>query len=139
MAEDLDAGLVLHAGKARERALAQGVQGWDAFLAAMDAFLDAGLDPRSLRIGLTDAPAVLGAQAWLEIRERHGLGAMVQTVQGLQAQGLMQSGDARRRARIVLGLLYGAVEALAHDAKTDPSALPDIRQMVHAMLAGMRP
>lgn len=139
VAEELDAGLVRLASRARERALAQGADAWGAFLAAMDAFLEAGLNPEGRRIGLTDAPAVLGTQSWLEIRERQGLGAMVQTVVALQAQGLLQAGDPRLRARLILGLLYGAVEALAHDPQVTDAALSDARQLLHAMLEGMRP
>lgn len=139
VAEELDAGLVQLATRARDRALAQGADAWEAFLAAMDAFLAAGLNPEGRRIGLTDAPAVLGTQGWLEIRERQGLGAMVQTVAALQAAGLLQAGDPKLRARLILGLLYGAVEALAHDPQTAQTALADARQLLHAMLDGMRP
>ena len=139
VAEELDAGLVRLASRARAQALERGADAWGAFLAAMDAFLEAGLNPEGRRIGLTDAPAVLGTQGWLEIRERQGLGAMVQTVEALQAQGLLQAGDSRLRARLILGLLYGAVEALAHDAKTADGALHDARPLLHAMLAGMQP
>ena len=42
------------------------------------------------------------------------------------------------RARLILGLLYGAIEALAHQPVDVPDALPDARALVHAMLAGMR-
>lgn len=138
VAEELDAGLVELAFRARVRATAQGADPWGAFLAAMDAFLAAGLDPQGRRIGLTDAPAVLGTQGWLEIRERQGLGAMVQTVESLQAAGLLPQGNASLMARLILGLLYGAIEALAHDARGAKVALADTRQMVHAMLAGIR-
>jgi AcrR family transcriptional regulator len=139
VAEELDAGLVRLTARARERALAQGCDAWGAFLAAIDAFLAAALDSQARRIGLTDAPAVLGTQGWLELRERQGLGAMVHTVSALQALGLLQAGDARLRARLILGLLYGAVEALAHDDRAAEEALSDARQLVHTMLTGMRP
>lgn len=139
VAEELDAGLVRLASRARAQALERGADAWGAFLAAMDAFLEAGLNPEGRRIGLIDAPAVLGTQGWLEIRERQGLGAMVQTVETLQAQGLLQSGEPRLRARLILGLLYGAVEALGHDAQAADEALSDARQLLHAMLAGMQP
>lgn len=139
VAEELDAGLVRLASRARTQALERGANAWGGFLAAMDVFLQAGLNPEGRRIGLTDAPAVLGTQGWLEIRERQGLGAMVQTVVALQAQGLLQAGDPGLRARLILGLLYGAVEALAHDPQAADAALPDARQLLHAMLEGMRP
>ena len=138
VAEELDAGLVALTAKAWTRALTAGADPWQAFLDAMDVFLQAGLNPEGRRIALTDAPAVLGTQGWLEIRERHGLGAMAQTVRTLQASGLLPTGDVRLRARLILGLMYGAIEALAHQQADPQTALADTRQLVHAMLAGMR-
>jgi AcrR family transcriptional regulator len=139
VAEELDAGLVKLTAAASTQALVGGADAWQAFLAAIDVFLQAGLNPEGRRIGLTDAPAVLGAEAWLNIRERHGLGAMVQTVRSLQALGLLPPGDVRLRARLILGLLYGAVEALAHQPDDAAQvALAETRVLVHAMLNGMR-
>jgi AcrR family transcriptional regulator len=138
VAEELDAGLVALTSQASAQALTGGADPWQAFLAAIDVFLQAGLHAEGRRIGLTDAPAVLGTQAWLEIRERHGLGAMVQSVRGLQSAGLLPLGQALLRARLILGLLYGAVEALAQHSGDAQSALVDTRAMVHAMLEGMR-
>jgi AcrR family transcriptional regulator len=138
VAEELDASLVALATQTRDRALANGADAWGAFLAAVDAFLQAGQDAPARRIGLTDAPAVLGSQAWLGIRERQGLGAMMQTVDQLQALGILQAGDTRLRARVILGLLYGAVEALADDSREASLALQDTRSLLHAMLAGLR-
>jgi AcrR family transcriptional regulator len=138
VAEELDAALVRLVQGAMAQATQAGAAPWDAFLAGMDAFLAAAQDAQARRIGLTDAPAVLGTQGWLAIRERQGLGAMVRTVQGLQAAGALSSGDARLRARLVLGLLYGALEALDHDPRPWEQALPDARALLHAMLAGLR-
>jgi len=138
VAEELDAGLVALTAQARAKALAGGADAWQAFLAAIDVFLQAGMNAEGRRIGLTDAPAVLGTQAWLEIRERHGLGAMEQTVRTLQSLGLLPPGDVRLRARLILGLLYGAIEALAHQPQDAATALADARELVQAMLAGMR-
>lgn len=138
VAEELDAGLVQLTAQARDRALAQGADAWGALMAAIDAFLEAGLNSNARRIGLTDAPAVLGTQAWMAIRERHGLGAMVQTVTQLQSLRLMPEGDPKLRARLILGLLYGAVEALANQPEPAASSIDDTRRLVHAMLAGLR-
>lgn len=138
VAEELDASLVELATQARDQALANGADAWGAFLAAVDAFLQAGQDEQARRIGLTDAPAVLGTQGWLDIRERQGLGAMMQTVGQLQALGILLPGDTRLRARVILGLLYGAVEALADDPRDATLALQDTRALLHAMLAGLR-
>lgn len=138
VAEELDEGLVRLTATARAQALARGADPWQAFMAAIDVFLQAGLNLEGRRIGLTDAPAVLGATAWLEIRERQGLGAMVQTVRTLQAMGLLPPGDVLLRARLILGLLYGAVEALAQPTENVQAALDDTRALVNAMLNGMR-
>lgn len=138
VAEALDADLVTLARGASAQALGSGGDAWDGFMAAVDAFLKAGLSAQGRRIGLTDAPAVLGTEGWLAIRERHGLGAMVHTVETLQAAGHLPSGDPVRRARIILGLLYGAVEALPKDAAKLPQALRDTQELVRAMLGAMR-
>lgn len=138
VAEELDASLVALTGKASAAALAAGADPWQAFLAAVDVFLQAGMNPEGRRIGLTDAPAVLGAQAWLEIRERQGLGAMAQTVRTLQAHDRLPQGNVRLQARLILGLLYGAIEALAQQPADAPTALTDARSLVHAMLEGLR-
>ena len=138
VAEELDAGLVAMTARVRAQALASGADPWQAFLAAIDVLLQAGLNAEGRRIGITDAPAVLGTQGWLEIRERHGLGAMVHTVRTLQSAGFLPPGDVLLRARLILGLLYGAIEALAQQPVNAPAALADARALVHAMLAGMR-
>ncbi|MEJ7808187.1 MAG: helix-turn-helix domain-containing protein, partial [Telluria sp.] len=100
VAEDLDRKLVQLAAGVTASTLAKGGSVWDAFLASVDALLAAGVDPHARRIGLTDAPAVLGADAWVAIRERHGLGAMIGAVQALQAAGVFSPGDPRRLARL---------------------------------------
>lgn len=108
-------------------------------MVAINVFLQAGLNPEGRRIGLTGTPAVLGAQVWLEIRERHGLGAMVQTVRTLQSLDMLPPGGVLLRARLILGLLYGAVEALAHQPEeAAQTALAETRALVHAMLNGIR-
>ncbi|MES2300229.1 MAG: TetR/AcrR family transcriptional regulator [Pseudomonadota bacterium] len=157
VAEQMDAALAERAASASAAALARGATPWESMLAAVDTMLASGADPALRRIGLSDAPAVLGADAWLAIRERHGLGAMRAAVQGLQAAGLLIEGDATRLARIVLGMLYGAVEALPDrappakalagvvprdvppsDARHAARALDETRRITHAMLAALR-
>jgi len=139
VAEELDAGLVALTAQARAQALAGGADAWQAFLAAIDVFLQVGLNPEGRRIGLVDAPAVLGTQGWLEIRERHGLGATMQNVRALQSLGFLPEGNVRLQARLILGLLYGAIEALVHVEEDQvPSAVASARALVHAMLGGLR-
>lgn len=138
VAEDLDRSLVALAMDTRAAILAKGGNVWDAFLGSIDAILKAGSDPGGRRIGLIDASAVLGADGWIAIRERHGLGAMVRTVQSLQQAGMFSQGDPRRQARIILGLLYGAIEALPDDPALLENAWADTRHLIHTMLASLR-
>ncbi len=137
VAEELDSDLVKLVAKVSDEMLASGARPWDAFLAGIDALLRAGAAPEGRRIGLSDAPAVLGSEAWGAIRERHGMGAMLRTIKALQALGVMRPGDARRTARIVLGMLYGAIEALPQDPAATDAALAETRRIAHAMLRSL--
>ena len=137
VAEELDSNLVQLVVKASGDVLAKGGRPWDAFLAGVDALLRAGAEREGRRIGLADAPAVLGSDAWIAIRERHGLGATIRTVKALQALGVLVPGDSRRLARLILGLLYGAIEALPDDPAATETALAETRHMTHAMLRSL--
>jgi AcrR family transcriptional regulator len=138
VAEDLDRALVTRCREAIAKAQGQGGSLWDGLMASVDMFLAAGLDPAGRRIGLVDATAVLGGERWLEIRERHGLGAMTALVGELQAASLMQPGDPKQLARLILGLLYGAVESLPPDPAAARQALSETARTVKAMLAGLK-
>lgn len=138
VAEELDISLVRLVGQATSSALSEGKGAWEAFLTGVDAMLAAGVDRGARRIGLTDAAAVLGADGWLAIRERHGLGAMIKTVEKLQTLRLITPGDPKRMARIILGLLYGAIESLPEDSSTIDAALAETRQLTHDMLHSLR-
>lgn len=137
VAEELDRALVALLAGIRAQALARGAGEWEAFLCVVDAMLIAGTDPGGRRIALADAGAVLGAPAWNAIRERHGLGAMIATVERLQQQQLIVAADARRLARLMLGVLYGAIEALPDDPAAMAEAMQETRTLAHAMLASV--
>lgn len=137
VAEELDSDLVKLVASASGRALAKGGNPWDAFLAGVDALLHAGVAAEGRRIGLTDASAVLGTEAWVTIRERHGLGAIIRTVDGLQAHGVLGPGNSRLLAHLILGLLYGAIEALPDDLGAIEAALAETRSLTHTMLRSL--
>ena len=136
--EEIDGNLVVAAESASSRILAQGGEPWAAFLATIDSVLNAGMDPAGRRIMLTDAPAVLGATAWEAIRQKHGLGAMVKSVQFLQSRDIFGREDPTRLARIILGTLYGAIESLPNEPRRSARALTEARRWVHAMLVALR-
>ncbi len=138
VAEELECDLVELATHKHVAVLSAGGTGWEAFLAGVDAILEAGVDPGLRRIGLVDAPAVLGAAGWQAIRERHGHGAMTRTIEGLQTHGWCGPGDPKRLAWLVLGLIYSAVQTLPDDATAIDAALDDARRSIHAMLRGLQ-
>lgn len=138
VAVDLECSLVERAVRTRQAVLAQGGSGWEGFLAAIDALLAAGSDPGLRRIGLVEAPAVLGADGWQTIRERHGHGALTRVIDDLQRTGVLRPGDPRRLAWLVLGLIYSAIQTLPNEKNAADAALADARQMMHAMLNGLR-
>jgi AcrR family transcriptional regulator len=136
--EQVDAQLVQQAFAARSAVVEAGGSPWDAFLASINAVLQAGTNAPLRRLMLVDAPAVLGAQVWGDIRQRQGLGAMRAQIDALQVHGIFAGHDAERLARIVLGALYGGMDSLpAADADVH-EALADIRQSLVAMLEGLR-
>ena len=136
--EQVDAQLVQHAMAASQAVVAQGGSPWDAFLASIDTVLQAGTNAPLRRLMLVDAPAVLGAQVWGEIRQRQGLGAMQTNIAVLQAHGIFQSHDAERLARIVLGALYGGMDSLPASDSGVQTALADTRRALVAMFNGLR-
>lgn len=136
--EQVDAGLVQQALAARQAVISSGGSVWDAFLASIDTVLQAGTNAPLRRLMLVDAPAVLGAQVWGEIRQRQGLGAMRASITAIQTHGIFQGHDAERLARIVLGALYGGMDSLPDDEAGVQDALADTRQCLIAMLEGLR-
>lgn len=136
--EQVDAQLVRQALAARQAVIDSGGSAWDAFLASVDTVLQAGANAPLRRLMLVDAPAVLGAQVWGEIRQRQGLGAMRGNIAAIQVHGIFQGHDAERLARIVLGALYGGMDSLPEDEARVQDALADTRQCLVAMLDGLR-
>jgi AcrR family transcriptional regulator len=136
--EQVDAQLVQLALAARNAVVDNGGSAWDAFLASIDTVLQAGTNAPMRRLMLVDAPAVLGAGAWDEIRQRQGLGAMRESIRALQARGVFKSHDAERLARIVLGALYGGMDSLPDTEEGVREALADTRKCLVAMLEGLR-
>lgn len=138
LVESIDAQLVAAASQSGLQVLEAGGSHWDAFLATTDTVLAAGLDVPLRRIMLTEAPAILGAKVWGEIRQRQGLGAMQRQLEALQAHGIFAQHTPQRLAPIVLGTLYGAIESLPEQPEDVPQALEEAKRCVHAMLGALR-
>src|SRR6266540_4757051 len=81
---------------------------WLAQQRALGAFLDVCLEPDVQRIILTDAPSVLGLEAWREIEARYGL-ALVRAGLGLVMEaGLIAEQPLDPLAHLLLGALAEA-------------------------------
>lgn len=138
VAEELECTLVRNAMQAHEAVLAQGGSPWDAFLAGIDTLLNAGTHAGARRIGLVEAPAVLGADVWRTIRERHGHGVLSASIHALQSQGVIGPGDPKRISWLLLGMIYSVLQSLPDDPQQSDAALRESRRLIHAMLEGLR-
>ncbi len=76
-----------------------------AFVAGCAAWLDFAVRPDYQRVGVVDAPAVLGAAEWHEIDAGIGLASMEAGLAALAADGVL----ARRPSRALAVLLFGAL------------------------------
>src|SRR3954466_2773458 len=65
------------------------------------AFLDACDDPTLMRIGVRDAPGVLGWEEWREIGNRHGLGLVTGALSWAMDEGQLAGGDVRTLAHLL--------------------------------------
>lgn len=136
--EQVDAQLVQQAATAQAAVINAGGTPWEAFLASINTVLQAGANAPMRRLMLVEAPAVLGAHVWGEIRQRQGLGAMRVSVGTLQASGFLPGVETERLARIVLGALYGAMDSLPVVEADISAALEEARRCLVAMLEGLR-
>ena len=77
----------------------------DFITRALDAFLDAVLNPEVQRIVVTDVPAVLGQDRFIELDERDALGPMVASLEMARANGELAIEDPDTLARLLFGVL----------------------------------
>ena len=110
---------------------------WLGLLAGAEATLEASRQRAMRRITLEDAPSVLGAARWREIRRRAGLGHLKEAIAALQRRGLVQAGDPEVLASLVIGLLIGAAETIA-DAPEEEGRAEAVARMVRTMLMPLR-
>ena len=99
-------------------------------------FLDVCQRPEVARVALTDAPAVLGWQAWREVEARHGLGVITRDLQAAAREGLLVDTPVPVLAQLVLSAVIEAALLIAH--ATDPAAArADAEQALLTLLSGM--
>jgi len=110
---------------------------WLQQQAALGAFLDVCLEPDVQRIILTDAPSVLGLEAWREIEAEYGLALVRAGLQLVMEAGLIADQPLDPLAHLILGALgeAGLVIARADDPKT---ARAEVGASVERLLDGLR-
>jgi AcrR family transcriptional regulator len=101
------------------------------------AFLDACDDPTLMRIGVRDAPGVLGWEEWREIGNRHGLGLVTGALSWAMDEGQIARGDVRTLAHLLLAALAEASLLIA--SENDPrAAREDVERTLMLLLDGLR-
>jgi AcrR family transcriptional regulator len=101
------------------------------------AFLDACSDPVMMRIGLRDAPGVLGWEEWREIGDRHGLGLVTAGLRAAMDAGQIAGADVRTLAHLLLSAFAEAALLIA--SAEDPGAeRAEVERTLLALLDGLR-
>jgi AcrR family transcriptional regulator len=104
---------------------------------AVDAFLDACLDPAMRRIVLLDAPAVLGWESWREVMGRYGLGLVEQMLTAMIEAGEIERQPVEPLAHLLLGALSEAALYVA-ESPDPPAARAAIGDAFERLFAGLR-
>jgi hypothetical protein len=90
-----------------------------------------------MRIGLRDAPGVLGWEEWREIGTRHGLGLMTGGLGAAMDAGQIVRADVRTLAHLLLAALAEASLLIA--SADDPGAArAEVERTLLALLDGLR-
>jgi AcrR family transcriptional regulator len=103
---------------------------------ALDQFLDACQRPEVIQIGLIDAPAVLGWQAWRKIEEEHGLGLIMDFLHAARAQGELVTDAIDVLAKLMLSALIEAALVIAN-AEDHALARRQAQEALLALFAGL--
>jgi AcrR family transcriptional regulator len=103
----------------------------------VSAFLDACGDPTLMRIGLRDAPGVLGWEEWREIGNRHGLGLVTGALGWAMDEGQIARTDVRTLGHLLLAALAEASLLIA--SADDPGAArEEVERTLMLLLDGLR-
>ena len=111
---------------------------WDQIVrAGTAAYLDACMDPAVQRIGLIEAPAVLGWEEKRELDRKHGISLISSALQELMGAGLIALQPAKPLAHLVLSAV---LEAAMYIARADdiPAARKEMGTSLERLLDGMR-
>ncbi len=127
----------LEAEIAQRSAAAVGTAGdtWEVIESGIVAFLDICQEPEVVRIALTDAPNVLGWQAWRAVEARHGLGLIQATLDQAVHTGMLEPRPVEPLAHLLLSAMIEAALLIAHT----PDIRPATEQTLLTLIGGLRP
>jgi AcrR family transcriptional regulator len=91
--------------------------------AGVGVFLDQVMEPEVQRVIITDGPAVLGLERFVELDERNALEGTVALLEAANASGAFQIEDPQTLARLLFGAMTRAGQLIASSA--DPAATRD--------------
>lgn len=104
---------------------------------ALSRYLDICRRPDVIRIGIVDAPTVLGWQTWRELEARHGLGLITRQLRAAADDGLLLVPDSVPvLAQLVLSAVLEAALVIAH-ADDPEAARASAEQALLTMLSGL--
>ena len=107
-----------------------------AMALGLHTFLGISRRPETVRIAMSDGPAVLGWQGWREMESRHGLGLITDQLQQAVDTGLTPALPVRTLAQLILAAITEAGMIVAHAA--DPEAAgAEAEQCILMMIAGL--
>ena len=110
---------------------------WRQILAAVDAFLDACVDPAIQQIMMTDAPSVLGWDEWREIDMQYGLGLVRASLENAMETGLIPHQPVGPLSHLIVGALDEAAMYISRAADAE-EARREMGESIERMLDGLR-
>ncbi|NKY84171.1 TetR/AcrR family transcriptional regulator [Nocardia veterana] len=102
----------------------------------LHTFLMVSRRPETVRIAMSDGPAVLGWQGWREMESRHGLGLITNQLELAVESGLAPALPVRTLAQLILAAITEAGMIVAH-AEDPDAAAAEAEQCILMMLAGL--
>jgi len=103
---------------------------------ALNVFLDACLREEVQRISLTDAPAVLGWEAWRKIEAANGLGQLTENLARARDEGLIADTPVETLAQLVLSTVMEAARMIAVADRPD-QVRADVQTVFSGWLSGL--
>ena len=104
----------------------------EAMKAGIEAFLDECAEPELQRIGLHDAPAVLGWDRWREVAAANGLGLIEASLTAAIEAGEIRALPVKPMAHLLLGALDEAAMLVARS--DDPASRAEVTAVLLVLL-----